>query len=119
MRMIPWNHYKEYIKDYLYLSELERFVKAVILHERPCQIILFGSLAQETYHWDSDIDLFVLFDSPCVFKDMKHQLLKHHTETSDIIDVFPYNIKDFKDLSQNPDLFIYNALKDSVVIYDK
>ncbi len=116
--MIPWKQYKHHIKDYLYLGELDRFVNTVILYEKPCQIILFGSLAKETYHWDSDIDLFVLFSLPCTFKEMKHQLLAYHTDTDGIIDVFPYNIKDFKDLSQNPDLFIYNALKDSVVIYD-
>ncbi|GMT48596.1 MAG: hypothetical protein IEMM0008_0135 [bacterium] len=118
MRMIPFKEYKQQIKNYLYLRELERFINAVILYERPCQIILFGSLAQETYHWDSDIDLFVLFDFPCTFKEMKHRLSGHHPEASNIIDVFPYYIHDFQDLSQNPDLFIHRSLKNSVVIYD-
>ncbi len=118
MKIIPWEHYKQHIKDYVYLSELERFINTVILYEKPCQIILFGSLAKETYHWDSDIDLFVLFDSPCTFKDMKRHLLNYHRDTSNRLDVFPYNVKDFKELAQNPDLFIHRSLKDCVVIYD-
>ncbi len=119
MVKILWNTFKEQRKGYLYINDLEEYIDRVIRYESPYQICIFGSLADKNYDWNSDIDLFILFDKPCSFWIMKDRLLAYSTLEENIFDIFPYYIDDFKKLSKNKDLFIYESIKNAIIIYDK
>lgn len=119
MRMIPWIQYKKVIYRYIYLDDLEEFLFKVIKHFNPFQIILFGSLVSNHYHWESDADIFILFDHPINISSIKHRLLSYNHQKENMIDVFPYDVKEFMELSERKDLFLYHALKNSVCIYNK
>lgn len=95
------------------------FLDLIILNEKPAKIILFGSLAKGDYNQKSDIDLFILFYEKIVFKNKQSELKKYIKKNEKLFDLFPYHIHDFLTLSKNPDLFIFNALKNSKVIYER
>jgi predicted nucleotidyltransferase len=111
--------FKDQRKGYLYLNDLEEYIERVIRYESPYQICVFGSLADSNYDWNSDIDLFILFDEPCSFWAMKDRLLAYSTLEECIFDIFPYYIGDFNKLSKNKDLFIHESMKNAIIIYDK
>lgn len=119
MKEIPWTTYQSQISNYLYLKELNVFLDKVISQENPDEIILFGSLACQDYGWESDIDLFVLFDRQLNFMEMQTKLLSYGTLDQNMLDVFPYHRDEFNLLSGNQELFIFHALKNSVLIYKK
>ncbi|MDH4128101.1 MAG: nucleotidyltransferase domain-containing protein [Spirochaetota bacterium] len=114
---IPWHQFKTNIKNYIYIDELHNFITKVIINEKPEQIVLFGSIANKVFDWNSDADLFILFNYPCHFQTAKNKLLRYTTLKDNMIHPFPYYINDFNNLAENPNLFIHKALKDSILIY--
>jgi len=119
MKLIPWKQYKLNLKNYLYIHELNSFLTTLIKYENPVQIYLFGSLASLDFTWDSDADLFILFNGQCEFQSVKQRLLTYTSLENMIIDPFPYNDQEFLQFASKPELFIYNALKKSVLIYTR
>ena len=119
MNTILWNDFRNSIKNYLHYKELDAFIKTIIEKEKPHQIILFGSLTQNRYHYESDADLFVILDQVIDIPSMKKKLLSYSPFDDETIDPFPYSAEEFNELAKNQGLFIYHSLKKSVLIYER
>lgn len=100
-------------------KQFKSFLEYLINKEKPLKIILFGSLARGDYHLNSDIDLFIIYSEKITFKDKKRELLSHLKKNEKLFDLFPYHIHDFNALAINPNLFINNALKQSILLYER
>ena len=118
MKTILWDQFKNSIKNYLHYKELDKFIKTVIEQEKPLQIYLFGSLAHDRFNSDSDADLFVIYDHAIDIPSVKMKLLSFSPFKDETIDPFPYFVEEFNMLSTNQGLFIYHALKQSVLIFE-
>ncbi len=66
MRRISWTSWKPRLAAYKHVAALEAFLQRAQSHLHPAALILFGSLAKDDYHQQSDADVCVILDHPSV-----------------------------------------------------
>ena len=106
-----------------YLPDIVRNLKQI----NPYKIILFGSYARESFSEDSDLDLFVILDSPEISKNydekMRNKLLvrrKIYDLTRKVpVDLVVYTKGEYDIVSESGSSF-YNEIKNTgKVLYEK
>ena len=78
------------------LAELSRIAREVLESEKDVlKILLFGSLADDTYTALSDADLIIVLDeSPVRFLDRIPRFLMRFLDAPVPVDVFPYTVEE-------------------------
>ena len=106
-----------------YLPNIVKNLKQI----KPYKIILFGSYARESFSEDSDLDLFVILDSPEISKNydekMRNKLLvrrKIYDLTRKVpVDLVVYTKGEYDIVSESGSSF-YNEIKNTgKVLYEK
>ena len=86
-------------------------------HYQPKRIILFGSLAQNQAHDDSDIDLVVVAESDKSFLDRLEEAYVL-LDPRESLDLFIYTPREFQRLIRSRPFFREEVLKKSKVLYE-
>ncbi len=94
--------------------ELEAAIKKIVEEYQPEKIILFGSRVRGEDRPDSDYDFIIV-------KDTKTRWIQRAFELPDVpihADFFIYTPEEFERMKEGS-IFMLNALKNYVVLYDK
>lgn len=98
--------------------ELRRYVDLLVRHYQPERIILFGSLAQDQAHEDSDIDLVVVAESDKGFLDRLEEAYVL-LDPRESLDLFIYTPREFQRLIRSRPFFREEVLKKGKVLYER
>jgi predicted nucleotidyltransferase len=89
-------------------------------------IVLFGSTARDTFHGESDIDIFIIIDdtrhkiSPSLKEKMEGDFDKIATKISKQISIQqPYLLTEFWRMVRDGHPIIFNFIREGVPVYDK
>jgi len=99
-------------------KELERILHILILGYKPHKVILFGSLVNNKIKETSDLDLFIIKDTPKRYWERVDEVLDivHPQEAMDIFVLTPQEIRD--NLKKN-NLYLKDILEEGKVIYER
>ena len=101
-------------------KELDNIV-SIIKWVNPEKIYLFGSVADDNYDKDSDIDLIIVApstDSPLERRLKLRRMLRDFDRRIGL-DLLVYTPEEFKMLAAQPSSFIYSAIKKGKAIYER
>ena len=96
---------------------IERIVKYASRISEPEQIILFGSLANNTNNVHSDLDLLVISDDITSKKQIAEKIKQYAREFAISADVLVYSKDQIKSESEQPFSFIASILKSGRIVY--
>lgn len=92
----------------------KRYIRNVSFRYQIKSVVLFGSFAKGTQHFDSDIDLAIVFESVDDIIDMQIELLKLRTDDDLLIEPHPFEMAGFT--SSNP--VVFEILKKGIKLAD-
>ena len=98
--------------------ELRRYVDLLVRHYQPERIILFGSLAQDRVHEDSDIDLVVVAESDKGFLDRLEEAYVL-LDPRESLDLFIYTPQEFQRLLHERPFVREEVLQKGKVLYER
>lgn len=99
-------------------KELERILEILIGEYQPYKIILFGSLAKETLREWSDIDLFLIKETPKRYLDRIDEVMRLvHPKVG--IDLFVLTPEEIRKALDDEDPYIQEILTEGRVLYEK
>lgn len=96
-------------------AKLKNAVKKIVSGYKPEKIILFGSRARNEERPDSDYDFIII-------KNTKTRWIRRSLKIPDIpikADFFVYTPKEFKQMQDNGNIFMTEALKHHKILYEK
>lgn len=96
---------------------IERIVKYASRISEPEQIILFGSLANNTNNVHSDLDLLVILDDITSKRQIAEKIKQYAQEFAISADVLVYSKDQIKRESEQPFSFISSVLKSGKIVY--
>jgi predicted nucleotidyltransferase len=99
-------------------KELERILEILISEYQPNKIILFGSLAKETLKEWSDIDLFLIKETPKRYLDRIDEVM-HLVHPKVGIDLFVLTPEEIRKALDEEDPYIQEILTEGKVLYEK
>ena len=88
--------------------ELARYIDALVEHENPQQIIVFGSLATGDIHEWSDIDLVIVNETDLPFMKRLHKA-RRLIQPREAVDILYYTPEEFVTLSKER-LFVQDEI---------
>ncbi|GFP20872.1 hypothetical protein HKBW3S43_01055 [Candidatus Hakubella thermalkaliphila] len=99
-------------------EELKRILEILIGEYQPHKIVLFGSLAKETIGEWSDIDLFLIKETPKRYLDRIDEVV-HLVHPKVGIDLFVLTPEEIRKALDEEDPYIREILTEGRVLYEK
>ena len=100
--------------------ELQRITKKIVAEYRPEKIILFGSWAWGVPHEWSDVDLFIVKDSPKKRREREYELrMKLFGNKFPPMDLLIYTPEELERRVHIGDFFVHDILDRGTVLYEK
>lgn len=98
---------------------IERIVKFAIQISDAEQIILFGSMANNTNNVHSDLDLLIIADDK-FYKNQVVEKIKHYAWNFAVsVDILIYSKQEIEKTIEKPNSFIESVLKSGKIVYEK
>lgn len=101
-----------------YRSEVRKYVKKLLKSMKARAVVMYGSVAKGTYGVGSDIDLLVVADDAPKQFLKRLSFLNELNTTSAPIEVIAYTTKEFGEMIRRGHPSIFDALEESIVLYD-
>lgn len=99
-------------------AQIERLKGRIVKDYKPEKIILFGSLANGSYHEFSDVDMIVIKKTKKRFLERIEDVLLLN-DTKMHLECFVYTPEEFAKMIEEENPFIEEVLRGGVVIYEK
>lgn len=80
-------------------------------------VVLFGSMAKETYTIHSDYDLLIVVSEERL--DLKDRFYEYSKYSDGWVEAFVYTVEEVREMFRDKNTLILEALKDGVTLYDK
>lgn len=89
-----WDLFRKTISDYPYIDSLNLFILDLLSDSNILELYLFGSIIENNYDFESDIDIIVILAKSKTFKE-ELQKLRGKITYKDFMHVFPYSKGEF------------------------
>jgi uncharacterized protein len=100
-------------------DKINEIINRIAIKFDPDKIILFGSYAKGTPNEDSDLDLLVIKDSDEPRYKRSNEIRKELIGSKIPMDILVYTSEEIEDGKNQRFSFVYNALKESIVVYER
>lgn len=107
---------KKKLKRYPHLNELKTFINR-IEKETLKFILLYGSLAKETYTQYSDIDVLCVYDRE--FNDLRERFLISYKYSEGLVQPKNLSYEEFKNGLMEGNPFLHSILQDGIILFNK
>lgn len=115
MKKMKWSSLKEELSDYPFTHHMDQFIKRVSKEENVLKIYLFGSIIDNSYTYNSDVDILLKLKVSRGFY-IEQQHFKKLSTFKDLLDVFPYSVEEFNAHITNPHHFLQKLQDDLVIV---
>jgi len=98
---------------------IDKIKKKIVASVRPQQIILFGSMANDTPSKDSDIDLLIVKESNVRRDKRDREIRKVLKDIIYPMDIFVYTPKEVSQFKDQPGSFLKKIIDTGKVLYER
>ena len=100
-------------------AEINKLVEKIVQRIQPNKVIVFGSYAKGTATYKSDLDLFIIKDTPLPMINRYEEIkpILHSLLIS--VDVHVYTPEEVNEYGLEEYSFVHSVLKTGKVIYEK
>lgn len=99
-------------------DKISEIVNKIVSFYNPAQIILFGSYAKGNPNEDSDLDLIIIKNTELPKQKRGREIRKYLYGSLVPMDIKVYTPDEFNNDITNPYSFIYEAIKNSKILYE-
>jgi predicted nucleotidyltransferase len=105
--------YKEQLQQ-----ELERILDILIKKYQPKKVILFGSLASGQIKETSDLDIFIIKDTPKRYWERIDEVL-HLTHPQEATDLFVFTPEEIENNLNQGNLYLKEIFREGKILYER
>ncbi len=99
-------------------DEINKLVEKIVQRIRPEKVIVFGSYAKGTATYKSDLDLFVIKDTPLPMRNRGEEIRPIVSKLLVSVDVHVYTPEEVEEYGNEAFSFVHSVLKTGKVLYD-
>ncbi len=100
-------------------QQLNEIVSKIVTNYNPQKILLFGSYANGTATNESDLDLLIVKETDLPIYKRGSEVRQYLRGTAFPMDIVVYTAKEIEHEQTNKYTFIYNALQNTKLLYEK
>jgi uncharacterized protein len=100
-------------------ADIKKLVERIVKCVEPDKVIMFGSYAKGIATNKSDLDLFIIKDTPLPMKQRNEELLPIVNKLLIEVDVHVYTPEEVQEYGSEKYSFVHSVLKTGKVIYRK
>ncbi|MFB3387033.1 nucleotidyltransferase domain-containing protein [Flavobacterium sp. LAR06] len=100
-------------------ADIKKLVERIVKCVEPDKVIMFGSYAKGIATNKSDLDLFIIKDTPLPMKQRNEELLPIVNKLLIEVDVHVYTPEEVEEYGSEKYSFVHSVLKTGKVIYRK
>jgi uncharacterized protein len=100
-------------------SKINEIVERIVQKFNPEKVILFGSYASGKARDDSDVDLLIITETDLPKQRRSFEIQKSLIGSKIPMDILVYTQKEFETDTQEKYSFLYSAIKQSKILYER